>query len=191
MKKTGPRVIVRWATRAFAALSVTLALTACFEEEMEGVSYQGANHSDIAAMYVTLNGEGGIMIANEHGYSGNICCVNVPKKWRSGLTVTVGWQDEGSWLLDGSGKEVIRNGNTVLVPAPRKSKTVQIPEYTTPETLWVHFFPNDEVKVVMSKYWPGHAKHPLPDPEAPERARRSLAEQEAALQSKQHNPQKP
>lgn len=191
MKKTGPRVIVRWTTRAFVALSVALALTACFEEEMEGVSYQGANHTDEAAAEVTLNGEGGIMLANEHGYSGNICCVNVPKKWRSGLTMTVSWEDGGRWLLDAQGKEVIREGRTVLVRGIRKSKTVEIPEYTTPETLWVHFFPHDEVKVVMSKYWPGHAKHPLPDPEAPERARRSLAEQEAALQSKQNNPKKP
>lgn len=158
---------LRWIKHAFVVMSAALMLSACFEEEMDGVSYQGANHTDEAAAEVTINGEGGIMIAMAHGYSGNICCVNVPKRWHPGLTVTVAWEDGGRWLLDDQGKEVIREGNTVLVRGVRKSKTVEVPEYATPETLWVHFFPNDEVKVVMSKYGPGHPKHGLPSPHIP------------------------
>ena len=180
----------RWQNYAFIALLV-FPLSACFEEEQDSVSYQGANHSDKAAVYVTLNGQGGIMIANEHGYSGNICCVNVPKKWRPGIMVTVEWQDEGSWLLDENGKEVLRGGNPILVPAPRKSKTVPLPEYDTPEILWVHFFPNDEVKLVMSKYGPGHPKHGLPDPEAPRYLKRALEEEKAANEEKLKNTRQP
>ena len=156
----------RWQKYAFIALLV-FPLSACFEEEQDSVSYQGANHSDIAAVYVTLNGQGGIMIANEHGYSGNICCVNAPKKWRPGIMVKVEWEEDGYILRDKDGKEIRRDGGVVYIAAPRKSKTVPLPKYDTPEILWVHFFPNDEVKLVMSKYWPGHAKHGLPSPYIP------------------------
>jgi hypothetical protein len=182
---------LRWVKLTLVVLSAALMLSACFEEEMDSVSYQGANHTNIAAMYVTINGEGGIMIAMEHGYGGNVCCVNVPKKWRPGLTVTVGWQDEGHFLRDKNGNEVLRDGNNILVSAPRKTKTVAIPEYATPEILWIHFFPNDEIKLVMSKYGPGHPKHGLPDPEAEKFASRALAEQKAAEKENLKNATKP
>ena len=191
MKHVSTNTCRRWMKHAFVVMSTAIMLSACFEEEMDSVSYQGANHTDEAAAEVTINGEGGIMIAMEHGYSGNICCVNVPKKWRPGLTVTVAWEDGGHWLLDEQGKEVIRGGRTVLVRGVRKSKTVPVPEYATPEILWIHFFPNDEVKVVLSKYWPGHPKHGLPDPEAAKFASRALAEQKAAEEEKLNRSIKP
>ncbi len=173
MNRFTPIYLMRW----LVLVGLLMALTGCFEEQKTSVDYQGANHTDIAAMYVTINGSGGIMNVSEHGYGGNVCCVNVPQTWRPDITATIGWQDEGKWLLDEKGKEVVQGGRKVLVSAPRKFKTVIIPKYDTPETLWIHFFPNDEVKVVMPKYGPGHPKHGLPDPEQPERERREKAQQ--------------
>jgi hypothetical protein len=140
-------------------------LSGCFEERKEGVSYVGVNHSDEDVADVTINGSGGIMAAYPHGTSGDVCCVTVPAKWKPGLSVTIAWEDGGRWLLDDQGKEVIRKGKTVLVRGQRKTKVVSVPQYAAPETLWIHFFPNDEVKLAMSKYGPGHALHPLANPE--------------------------
>jgi hypothetical protein len=173
MNRFTPIYLMRW----LVLIGLLMTLTGCFEEKKTSVDYQGANHTDIAAIYVTINGSGGIMNVSEHGYGGNVCCVNIPQTWRPDLTVTIGWQDEGHWLLDDKGKEVLKGGRKILVESPRKFKTVTIPKYDIPETLWIHFFPNDEVKVVMSKYGPGHPKHGLPDPEQPERERREKAQQ--------------
>jgi Protein of unknown function (DUF3304) len=149
------------------ALLSSSMVSGCFEEGKSGVSYFGANHTNEAVADVTLNGQGGIMIAYPHGTSGDICCVTVPSKWKPGLNVTITWENGGGWLLDEKGKEVIRDGKKVLVRGKRKSRTVAIPQYDRPEDLWIHFFPNDEIKLVMSKYVPGHPKHGLPDPEVP------------------------
>jgi hypothetical protein len=159
------RAARRWICQCLLFAMPLLLLTACFEEEKTSTSYSGANHTDKAAMFVTINGAGGIMNVNEHGLGGDVCCVDIPKKWRPDLTVKIGWQDDGTWLLDAQGHEVIRNGRTVLVETPRKFKVVPVPKYDKPATLWIHFFPNDEIKIVMSDYWPGHPKHGLPSPE--------------------------
>jgi Protein of unknown function (DUF3304) len=142
-------------------------LLGCFEEEKEGVSYVGVNHTTEGVVDVTINGSGGIMAAYPHGTSGDVCCVTVPAKWKPGLSVTIAWEDGGRLLLDDLGKEVIRNGHTVLVRGQRKTNVVSVPQYDAPQMLWIHFFPNDEIKLVMSKYGPGHPKHGLPDPYIP------------------------
>lgn len=154
-----------WLSRMglLALFSVAL-LTGCLEDEKTGVSYTGVNHTDVSVVEVSPNGErGGIMVAPAHGMSGDICCVTLPAKWKPGLTTTVSWQDDGNWLLDEQGREVIQDGKTVYVPAPRKSKVVEVPKYDEPGTFWIHFFPNDEVRIVVSNYGPGHPKHGLPD----------------------------
>lgn len=167
-----PSYLIRWVL----LIGLSIALGGCFEEQKTSVDYQGANHTGISAIDVTINGAGGIMNVRKHGYGGNVCCVNVPQTWRSDLTVTIGWQDDHKVEKDAAGNEIIRDGRPVWIPQPRKFKTVTIPKYDTPETLWIHFFPNDEIKVVMSKYGPGHPLHGLPDPEQPERERREKAQ---------------
>jgi Protein of unknown function (DUF3304) len=156
--------IFRFSRVGLLALLPLALLTGCFEEEKTGVSYHAVNHTYETVAEITLNGEGGMATARKRGTSGSVCCVTVPAKWKPALTVTIAWENGGSWLLDENGKEVIRDGINVLVRGTRKSKTVTIPEYDKPEDLWIHFFPNDEIKLVFSKYGPGHPKHGLPDP---------------------------
>jgi Protein of unknown function (DUF3304) len=150
-----------------AALPIAL-LTGCFEEEKTGVSYIGVNHTDVSVIEVSPNGgKGGIMTAYAHGTSGDICCVTVPSKWRPGLTANISWQDTSLVKKDANGNEMLDDGVPILIASPRKTKTVIFPKYESPEILWIHFFPNDEVKLVMSKYGPGHPKHGLPSPYIP------------------------
>ena len=65
------------------------------------------------------------------------------------MTVTVRWTDD-------------RNANLV----PWKSKVVEIPQYRPDERdiFVVYFFPNDEVKVLVTNMIVGHPNYPFPSP---------------------------
>jgi Protein of unknown function (DUF3304) len=152
---------------AAAILSCVL-LVSCFEEETTGVSVIGVNHTNVDIIEVSpTGGRGGVVTAYAHGTSGNVCCTTIPTRWRPDLTATIAWQDGSVEKLDSNGNIVLNNGKAILIAQPRKSKTVPIPKYESAEDLWIHFFPNDEVKLVVSKYGPGHPKHGLPSPYIP------------------------
>ena len=167
MKHTKIRTSKKLSAWLASAILLAALLPGCFEEEKVGVGYMGANHTDKTKVDITINGEGGVMIAMRHGYGGQVCCVVLPAKWRPDLTVTVGWQDDATVQLDENGQRLTRKGVPILVEAPRMSKTVKVEEYKVPDVLWIHFFPGDEIKVVSSKYGPGHKLHPYPSPYIP------------------------
>lgn len=143
-------------------LLLSALLSGCFEPEKTAVSYAAYNHTDKSIVSIIVNGEGGILGSRAHGGGGEICCVVIPNKWRPGLKATIKWEEDGDWLLDENGKEVIRNGKRVYVPVPWKEKSVEVLEYNEHlGQFQMHFFPRDEVKVVVSNYMPGHPKYPI------------------------------
>lgn len=148
------------------AILASLLLAGCLEEEKVGLSYHAYNHTDKSIVAIVINGQGGILGAGDHGEGGGVCCVVLPKKWRPGLMATIKWKLDGEWLKDEQGREVIRDGKTVLVPGPWKERTVEVPKYG-PEMgiFFIHFFPKDEVKVLVSLGGPGHPTHPFKHPE--------------------------
>jgi len=152
------------------AITSSLLLAACGEEKTTGVSYGGVNHTDKNIVSVVVNGEGGVLDVIAHGGGGaEMCCVLISNKWRPGLKVTIKWQENGDWLLDEKGKEVLRDGRRIYVPAPWKERTVDIPEYKAIGMFFIHFFPNDEIKVAVSRVFPGHPNYPIQYPEEPSR----------------------
>ena len=143
------------------AVIASMFLFACGEEEKIGVSYLGLNHTDRSIVSVIVNGEGGVLDVSAHGGGGKIvCCVMLPKKWKPGLTATIKWEEDGDWLLDANGKEVIRNGKRVYVPAPWKERTVEIPRYDAVAEFYIVFFPKDEITVAVSNGIPDLAETP-------------------------------
>ena len=68
----------------------------------------------------------------------------VPRTWTPGMKVKVRWnrpvKGEDNWI----------------------EKTTTIPRYEKAAMLVVHFFPNDEVRVVVSNYYPESRYHPIP-----------------------------
>ncbi len=88
------------------------------------------------------------MAAYGAGY-GNVCCVMLPTKWRPGMMVSVQWD-----MPEGS-KHV-----------PRE-KIVEVERYDEPGSIYLHFFPEEKVRVVVSRYYGGTQKHPIPGPIAP------------------------
>jgi hypothetical protein len=88
-------------------------------------------------------GGGGGMSAWGAG-GANICCTSIPNIWHPGIKVTVYWD--------------MPDGHTHIP----KEKIVEVEKYDKPGSIYLHFFPNDEVRVVVSAY-PGYSKaHPIP-----------------------------
>jgi hypothetical protein len=167
----------RQVRRVVLAVSLALTLTACFgedkastEQQTDAVGYLAINHTDIPIVSIIINGEGGILHADAQGGGGEMCCVVLPHKWRPGLMATIKWREDGDWLKDANGKEVIRDGIRVYVPAPWKTKTVEVPEYKGEDVhgqFHIHFFPNDEIKVLRSVKGILQSEYPIPYPVKP------------------------
>lgn len=48
-----------------------------------------------------------------------------------------------------------------------KEKMVEVEKYEEPGTIYLHFFPNDQVRVVVSQYAGWSPMHPIKAPEEP------------------------
>jgi hypothetical protein len=76
----------------------------------------------------------------------SMCCVTLPVTWRPGLTVRVGWD-----MPEG----------TTLIP---KSKIVEVEKYDAPGDVYVHFFPDHDVRVVVTRWIGASPNHPITPP---------------------------
>ena len=73
----------------------------------------------------------------------NICCTTIPRVWHPGMKVLVRWD--------------MPEGHQHIV----KEKIVEVEKYDTPGSIYMHFFPNDEVRVVVSEFVPGGPDYPI------------------------------
>ena len=152
MKRSGLFVLI-------AALLASALFTGCFEDEKVSLSYLGVNHTDRPIVSVAINDEGGILnVPARGGGGGSVCCVTLPRKWHPSLKVKVAWQEDGHWLLDDSGKPVIKNERKVLVEAPWQTQIVDVPEYSEHDLSHfdIHFLPGGKVQVKASFIYPWH-----------------------------------
>lgn len=81
---------------------------------------------------------------------GNVCCASVPKIWHQDMKVLVHWD-----MPEGS-KHIF------------KEKVVDVEKYDEPGTIYLHFFPDDEVRVVVSQYAGWSRMHPIKPPAEPD-----------------------
>lgn len=141
---------------ALSILTLFGGLIACKRQEVSaeqlvpneiGLSLSGLNYTDmpIGAMYVNGSWGGGIQAYNNGNSSAG--SVALPYPWRPGTKVTVKWSDDVLYE---------RDKNTLY------SVDVEVPPYSMIYSgyLWVAFFPDGEVKVYASGYYPGHANFP-------------------------------
>ncbi|WP_263773071.1 DUF3304 domain-containing protein [Propionivibrio soli] len=77
------------------------------------------------------------------------CCASIPRVWYPGMKVLVQWN-----MPDGT-KDVI------------KEKIVEVEKYDRPGSIYLHFFPNDEVRVVITNVGPLNPNHPISPPVKP------------------------
>jgi hypothetical protein len=80
----------------------------------------------------------------------DVCCTSIPRIWHPGIKVLVRW-----------------NMPIGVIDDP-KEKIVEIEKYDEPGSIYLHFFPNDEVRVVVSNAAGYSKKHPIPRTPKPE-----------------------
>lgn len=140
--------------KILVVLWIALTLSACaVTQQDEDDSYSAkigiVNHTN-QYIYATHVGDAGG--GHSPRYSAgvaNVCCVTLPVKWRSGLRFIVQWD--------------MPEGTTHVW----KEREVAVEEYVKPGSLYLHFFPNDEVRIVVTNWAGGAPGHPIPKPVSP------------------------
>lgn len=155
--------------RLCLALLASLMLSACLKEEKVGLNYHAYNHTDTSIISIVINGEGGVLSASAHGEGSGVCCVVLPKKWRPGLLATIKWQPDDIPVFNPDGSQKIVDGVPSVIESTWKERTVEVPKYSDDEldrgTFYIHFFRDDDVKVLVATRWAGYAGHPYPHPD--------------------------
>ncbi|WP_083941276.1 DUF3304 domain-containing protein [Pseudoduganella violaceinigra] len=133
-----------------------MVVTACSthpsrDDSVYGASVGIVNHTSKYIHSALANGAGGANMGAWGAGGANVCCVIVPSKWYPGLKVHVRWN-----MPEGS-KDVY------------KEKIVEVERYEDDDggSLYIHIFPNDEVRVVVSTYAGWSTKHPIPASKKP------------------------
>ena len=83
----------------------------------------------------------------------DVCCTSIPRVWYPGMTVLVSWD--------------MPVGHQHIV----KEKVVEVEKYEVPGDVYMHFFPNDEVRVVVSPVGPRNPAYPIRDLGKPDEAK--------------------
>lgn len=112
--------------------------------ELAGVNYTDKNISE----YFVDGYYGGNVYANSGGGS-FFCCVLLPRHWRNNLKVKVVWNEEST------------------DPKTRKQILVSVPKYEEGDIGFfaVHFYPNGDVKVLVTTKTIRYPGYPYPRPE--------------------------
>jgi hypothetical protein len=133
-----------------------------------GVDITAYNHMKrIPIHFFTVDGALGPNVSAEGGGKQS-CCVAIPKVWRSGSKIKIAWVYD-SYLDDPN------------PPLPSQVVEMELPRYSRPGTLQVHFYAGHRVKLVVSSCRPGHAFYPMSAAELlPWTPRQSKEEADAA-----------
>jgi hypothetical protein len=133
----------------FVYLICTLFITSCAaqqtkeEDATAGAQVGIVNHTGNFIYSASVDGVGGGTMSRWGAGIANICCADIPKVWRPGMKVLVRWD--------------MPEGHTHIV----KEKTVNVEKYGRPGDIYMHFFPNDEVRVVITNVGPRNPEHPI------------------------------
>jgi hypothetical protein len=122
------------------------------ESELATAQVGVVNHTANYIYSASVNGVGG---GNTNAWTAGIasmCCTSIPRVWYPGMKVRVRWD--------------MPIGHTHNV----KEKIVEVEEYERPGSIYLHFFPNDEVRVIVTNIGGPSSKHPIPPPVKPANA---------------------
>jgi len=155
----------RWRIYLFASLLFT-GLTACahLNEQRTNtdflpVSVVGMQHMgpdfNVSDFYVDGAAGGNI---GRGGGGGSMCCANLPRKWRPGMSVVVRWS-VGDWSHENRAEIEAGNYKSVRSGGAYKA-TVPVEKYDKPGRLYTHFFPGGKVRVLVGA---GSPERAIPD----------------------------
>lgn len=132
------------------AIFVALAISGCSLRQTRAQPSDRAtaqigivNHTGYYIDSATVDGAGGGNMDSWGIGIANICCISIPRVWYSGMKVLVRWD--------------MPEGHKHIV----KEKIVEVEKYEETGSIYMHFFPNDEVRVVVSPVIPGSPEYPI------------------------------
>jgi hypothetical protein len=120
--------------------------------EVMGVSITCITHGnvDVGSWYVEEVAYGQItrgMVGGSFTCGGVLALgYPIPLMWKPGLKVKVRWSTYGP--------------DKTIEPTRHEKETTILP-YSTVGSVYVHFFPGDEVRIVVSNFWPEGKSHPI------------------------------
>ncbi|GJI93814.1 hypothetical protein RugamoR57_05320 [Duganella caerulea] len=133
------------------AIAIAAAISGCALRQSQAQSSDRANaqvgivnHTGNYIYSASVDGAGGGNMASWGEGFANICCTSIPRVWYPGMKVLVRWN------MPIGVKDVI------------KEKVVEVEKYDRPGDIYMVFFPNDEVRVVVSRNGSRAADFPIP-----------------------------
>ncbi len=142
------RPITKLAIAVFLPLTITAcAVGASGKPEEYGAQIDIVNHTDRYIYSTSVGNSGGGNATTYTAGVANVCCVTLPEVWRPGIEFLVQW-------------DMPVNGNHIY-----KEETAIVEEYSEPGSLYLHIFPGDKVRIVVSKWFGGSDKHPIMAPD--------------------------
>lgn len=111
------------------------------------------NHTGNYIYSASVDGAGGGNMPAWGGSMASVCCASIPRIWYPGMKVRVRWN------MPIGRQDVI------------KEKIVEVEKYDETGSIYLHFFPEDVVRVVVSPVGPRSPKHPIALPVKPANAK--------------------
>jgi len=108
------------------------------------------NHTANFIYSASVDGDGGGSMSKWGAGIGEICCASIPKIWRPGIVVLVRWD------MPEDHQHIV------------KEKLVEVEKYERPGDIYLHFFPDDVIRVVVSNTAGWGKSHPIPPPTKPD-----------------------
>ncbi|MBI2276810.1 MAG: DUF3304 domain-containing protein [Dechloromonas sp.] len=149
---------MKWLLTLFAALS----LSACAGLDVDdsdsprktaAAQVGVVNHTGNYIYSASADGAGGGNMDRWGAGNASVCCTSIPRVWYPGMKVRVRWD--------------MPNGHAHNV----KERIVDVEKYDEPGDIYLHFFPNDEVRVIVTNIGGSSQKHPIPPPSKPANAK--------------------
>ncbi len=102
------------------------------------------NHTGESIYSASVDGAGGANMARWGAGGAEVCCASIPRVWYPGMMVLV-----RRWDMPDGLKHII------------KEKMVEVEKYDEPGDIYMHFFPHEEVRVVVSNAGGSAKTHPI------------------------------
>jgi len=117
-----------------------------------GVQHLGSDYL-IKVFYIDKYNGG--VVGESGGGGGIMCCIKIPRKWYKGLKAEIRWQVQ----------HIIRSNNPEIEDTAEAAGMYQaqvpVEAYEKPDDLYVHFFSDGRVRVVVSGTSPSWEGHPI------------------------------
>ena len=132
-------------------LAIATALMGCASRLTHAEPQEGAlarvgviNNTGNYIHSASVNGAGGGNMSAWGAASATVCCTQLPRVWYPNMEVRVRWN------MPIGKRDVI------------KEKIVVVEKYDRLGDIYMNFFPNDEVRVVVSRNGPRASDYPIP-----------------------------